>query len=65
MYAYANKYETKDVFLLYPVTAEMRGIDDICFRSYKEENLIADLRVFFVDVADIEMSLGTLLEKMK
>lgn len=63
MYAYATKYDTKDIFLLYPVTDEMRGRDDISFQSYKEA-LIADIRVFFVDVADIENNLGNLVKKM-
>lgn len=63
MYAYSNKYAKKNgdkpanVILLYPQTVEMKGKDDISFTS--EEGV--EVRVFFVDVANIEDSLKSLL----
>ena len=56
VYAYAKKYETGDVWLLYPATEEMRGHEDIVFKS--DDNV--QVRVFFVDVAKIEESLDEL-----
>ena len=56
MYAYSKKYGTSEVWLLYPINPEMRGHTDIVFSSDDGVNV----RVFFVDVADIDKSLMTL-----
>ena len=56
MYAYSKKYETPDIWLLYPNNQEMNGRSDISF----SENDGINVRVFFVDVANIEESLGAL-----
>ena len=56
MYAYSKKYGTSEVWLLYPINSEMRGHTDIVFSSVDGVNV----RVFFVDVANIEKSLITL-----
>ena len=53
MYAYSKKYETSEIWLLYPVNSEMRGHSDISFDSNDGVNV----RLFFVDVANIEKSL--------
>lgn len=53
MYAYSKKYETPEIWLLYPLTQEMRGHDPIVFRSNDGVNA----QVFFIDVANIEESL--------
>ncbi len=56
MYAYSKKYGTSEIWLLYPINQEMRGHEDISFKSNDGVNV----RVFFVDVAHIEDSLGEL-----
>ena len=53
MYAYAKKYETSEIWLLYPVNPEMRDHTDIAFRSDDGVNV----RIFFVEVANIENNL--------
>ena len=53
MYAYSKKYETSEIWLLYPVNSEMRDHSDISFDSNDGVNV----RLFFVDVANIEKSL--------
>lgn len=53
MYAYAKKYETSEIWLLYPLNPEMRDHTDIAFRSDDGVNV----RIFFVDVANIENNL--------
>lgn len=64
VYAYAkkyeNKFETPEVWLLYPVTNEMRDHPKISF--YSDDGVNA--RVYFVDVADIENSLLSLREQL-
>ena len=60
MYAYSKKYETPDIWLLYPNNQEMNGRSDISFSGYDGVNV----RVFFVDVANIEESLGDLKRKL-
>ena len=56
MYAYSKKYETPDIWLLYPNNQEMNGRSDISFSGNDGVNV----RVFFVDVANIEESVGAL-----
>ena len=53
MYAYSKKYGTSEIWLLYPINAEMRGHHDIIFES--DDGVT--VRLFFVDVANIEDSL--------
>lgn len=60
MYAYAKKYGTSEIWLLYPVNEEMRGHEEISFASKDGVNV----RVFFVDVANIRSSLGALRERL-
>ncbi len=66
MYAYSRKYNTPDVWLLYPLNDDMRGQNNISFKSInisgKEE---LNLRLFFVDLADINNSMCELVEKLK
>lgn len=56
MYAYSKKYDSAEVWLLYPINAEMRGQQDISFYSNDGVNV----NLFFVDVANIEESLFSL-----
>ena len=53
MYAYSKKYDTSEIWLLYPANPEMRNHQDISFES----NDGVKIRLFFVDVANIEESL--------
>ena len=60
MYAYSKKYEnnfeTPEVWLLYPITNEMRNHPEISF--YSDDGV--NVRLYFVDVADIENNLRIL-----
>ena len=60
MYAYAKKYGTSEIWLLYPVNSEMRNHQDITFESADGVNV----RLFFVDVANIENCLLALREQL-
>ena len=60
MYAYSKKYETPEIWLLYPVNEEMRDHQDISFDSDDGVNV----RVFFIDVGNIEESLFELRENL-
>lgn len=60
MYAYSKKYETPEIWLLYPVNEEMRSHPDISFDSDDGVNV----RLFFVDVANIETSLQSLRDQL-
>lgn len=60
MFAYGKKYGTPDIWLLYPLTEEMKTINrDIVFKSYGSEGELT-VSVFLVDVANIEESLEEL-----
>lgn len=64
MFAYAKKYNTSDIWLLYPVTEEMKNSKDIVFHSYGPDGDVT-VSVFFVDVVDIEKSLARLKDKLE
>ena len=61
MYAYSKKYKTSEVWLLYPITDEMRNHEPIAFYSGDE----TWVKVFFVDVANIEESLKKLKDTIE
>lgn len=56
MYAYSKKYDTPEIWLLYPVNDVMREHTPIVFKS--EDHV--EVHLFFVDVANIEESLTML-----
>lgn len=63
MFAYAERFETPYVWLVYPKTKELSGYDnEIHFRSKnRNEDLAADIHVFFADLVDIEDSMKELV----
>lgn len=60
MYAYSRKYDTPEVWLLYPVNDAMRNHEPIFFR-YESE---IDLQVFFVDLQCMEESMNGLRNRL-
>ena len=60
MYAYSKKYCTPEIWLLYPVNSEMRNHSEISFKS----NDGVSVSLFFVDVANIETSLHSLVSRL-
>ncbi|MGG2083006.1 McrC family protein [Lysinibacillus pakistanensis] len=60
MYAYAKKYETNEIWLLYPINDEFNGNEEICFTS--DDGV--QVNVFFVDCHRIEESLEVMINKL-
>lgn len=60
MYAYAKKYETSKVWLIYPQTAELKSEKKISFNS--DDNVTVN--VFFVDLNDIRSTLEVLEKRI-
>lgn len=60
MYAYSKKYETSEIWMLYPVNEAMRDCGLITFDSGDG----ATVSLFFVDVVDIEKSMEELLQRL-
>lgn len=60
MYAYSKKYQTPNIWLLYPLNAQMRGHSDIEFDS--GDGTI--VRIFFVDMEHTQESLEELKNKL-
>lgn len=58
MYAYAKKYNTSEIWLIYPVNDTMRNHEIISFDS--GDGVVVS--VFFIDVVNIEDSLTSLLD---
>lgn len=63
MYAYSKKYETPEIWLLYPVNSEMRGHPPISFDS-GDKGVKTYVTLHFVDVVNIEESLNELKGKI-
>ena len=66
MYAYSKKYKAETIWLLYPLNSEMREYIEK-YIEYKELNtdlINTSVRVFFVDVANIDVSIKKLLWAM-
>jgi len=63
-YAYSRKYETPEIWLLYPMSDEMSGEKDIFFTAMKDEKVEITIRVYFVDVVHIYESLSILKDYM-
>ncbi len=61
MYAYSKKYETPEIWLLYPVNDEMRNHEEIKFGS--GDGTV--VRIHFVDVTNIEDNLYELKRKIE
>ncbi|GAA0682767.1 McrC family protein [Clostridium cadaveris] len=59
MYAYAKKYKTPEIWLIYPCHEEMENSQDIRFECTEDEENIR-VRIFFIDVANITDSLEAL-----
>ncbi len=62
MYAYSKKYNTPEIWLLYPENAEMCGYAPIQFDS-GDESLGTRVSVYFVDLEHIEESMLRLMQK--
>ena len=60
MYAYSKKYKTSDIWLLYPINDKMRDHSDIIFESGDGTNV----RIFFIDIENIDSSLEELKYKL-
>ena len=60
MYAYSKKYETPEIWLLYPINDEMREHAEIRFDSGDGTTV----NIYFVDLSKMEESLINLKEKI-
>ena len=50
MYAYAKKYQTPHIWLIYPMNDEVRQLGKISFEAIEDENVNVSVNVFFVDL---------------
>lgn len=64
MYAYSKKYNTSEIWLLYPVNDDVRDISNLSFEAIKDEQTKVSVRVFFIDLDDYEGSIRTLYDKI-
>jgi 5-methylcytosine-specific restriction enzyme subunit McrC len=62
MYAYAKKYHTSEIWLIYPYYENVKGIAPLCFTADEGENQKVTVRVFFVDLADYRNSIQYLYD---
>ncbi len=60
MYAYAKKYKTPEIWLLYPQNDILDEYDNISFISYDDEEIDVSVNVFLVDINNIEISMKKL-----
>lgn len=60
MYAYAKKYQTSEIWLLYPLNDEIRDHEPIIFESNDD----VKIQIYFIDLANIEKSMYELKQKL-
>ena len=60
MYAYSKKYNTSEIWLLYPANDEMRNHEPIKFEEREGDGTGTTVNVYFIDVDKIEDSLQKL-----
>ena len=66
MFAYSQKYQTSEIWLLYPLNNEMRNYETIKFESTGSGGRInCTVSVFFVDLERIESSMQELIERIE
>ena len=61
MYAYSKKYNTSEIWLLYPVNDAMHNVGPIKFDSGDG----VTVSLYFVDVANIETNMEELLSLLR
>ena len=64
MYAYSKKYHTPSIWLLYPLNDDVRAIENLSFQAVKDEDMLVNVHVFFIDLANYQESLETLYERI-
>ena len=62
MYAYAKKYNTSDVWLIYPSNDDVDPSVPLSFEAVKDEVKRVNVRVFFVDLSNYKNSIQSLYE---
>ena len=66
MFAYSQKYQTSEIWLLYPLNNEMRNCGPIKFESTGSDGRInCTVSVFFVDLADTVNSMQELIKQIE
>lgn len=66
MFAYSQKYQTSEIWLLYPLNNEMRNCGPIKFESTGSDGRInCTVSVFFVDLADTKNSMQELIKQIE
>ncbi|MBR0359442.1 MAG: hypothetical protein IIX37_09015, partial [Selenomonadaceae bacterium] len=63
MYAYSKKFDAPDIWLLYPMTDEFRDCNDVDIKFDSGDGTV--VHVYFVDVAEIGISLSRLKERLE
>ncbi len=64
MYAYSKKYNTTDIWLLYPVNEDVRDMPSLSFEAVKNEAKHVSVSVFFVDLANYKDSISELYQRV-
>lgn len=64
MYAYSKKYNTTDIWLLYPINEDVRGLPSLSFEAIKDELKRVSVNVFFVDLSNYTDSIIHLYQRV-
>lgn len=63
MYAYSKKYQTSEIWVLYPYNSEMEDYQNLSFLTNRE-SINTNVHVFFVKVNNIKENLEELIERI-
>jgi len=64
MYAYAKKYNTSNIWLIYPKNEAVRDIDNIVFSAVVDENKPVHIKIWFMDLNKYRESIAELYKQI-
>ena len=64
MYAYSKKYNTSDIWLIYPINDDVQDLDSLSFIAVEDEQTRVNVNIFFVELKEIENSLTDLYQRV-
>lgn len=64
MYAYSKKYQTPNIWLIYPMNDDVRDLGQLSFDAVQDEMMNVSVKVFFVDLADYKTSLQSFYDEV-
>lgn len=64
MYAYSKKYDASDIWLIYPITDDVKELPPLSFRAIKDGNKEVEVNILFVDLDKADECIKDLYDRI-